>query len=305
MQVNADKTFFFFNGPCLTWLTLLLNKLDTEDMKTLDVDTELVAHLTSAAVGCLLHFRRTLFWGDPDCFNICGVVMDLVHGLLVFLLPLRHITHSMKYITYQRTTTSCWKLLIFLVKIVKNHFYYLTHRCHNNIRFKVFSKPFQYAAISTVWLYRRKTFTVLIRSCHFIYMTYLALPLMSTLFFSEEKLSSCLDWQDCCGASGSDKALIGVQAMVSLLFLALCLQGAADCEPSSIPEVSRLSLCGAAEVPSLSPPALLPCIAASLQPPPFCSWLYDASTWLASVLLHSEPAERLFFRIPFKPGSES
>lgn len=264
----------------------------------------LAAHLTSAAVGCLLHFRRTLFWGDPDSFNICGVVMDLLHGLLVFLLPLRHITHSMTYITYQRTTTSCWKLLIFLVKTVKNHFYYPTHRCHNNIRFKVFSKLFQYAAISTVWLYRRKTFTVLIRSCHFIYMTYLALPLMSTLFFSEEKISSCLDWQDCCGASGSDKALIGVQAMVSLLFLALCLQGAADCEPSSIPAASRLSLCGAAEVPSLSPPAF-PCIAASLQPPPFCSWLYDASTWLASVLLHSEPAERLFFRIPFKPGSES
>lgn len=95
--------------------------------------------------------------------------------------------------------------------------------------------------------------------------------------------------------------------MVSLLVWALCLQGAAVSEPPSSPEAWRRSLRGGGngtEISCRSALSVLPCVPASSQPPPFCSWPNGASFRPPSVLLHSEPPEQLFFRIPLKPGSE-
>jgi len=122
---------------------------------------------------------------------------------------------------------------------------------------------------------------------------------MSKLFPTEEMFCSCGEvWQgpSSWGASCSDKALIGTQAIFSLLFRDLCLQGAAVTEPPSTPEASHLCLRGAAETSCLSVPSILPCISASPLLPPFCSWPSGASIWPPSVLLHPEPAERLLLQ---------
>lgn len=101
-------------------------------------------------------------------------------------------------------------------------------------------------------------------------------------------------------------ALTGIQAMVSRLFRALCLQGAAGSEPPSPPAAWRLSLRGGGTgIFGRSVLSILPCVSASSQPLPFCSWLDGASVWPLSVLVHSELTVLLFFRIPLKPGSES
>lgn len=130
-------------------------------------------------------------------------------------------------------------------------------------------------------------------------ITYSTFPQVSELWSTEEADCSWgLAWQDLTSRGGR----ADVEPLVPFLFRVLCLQGAAVNETPSTLE--GLSLHGAVET-WLSVSSCLPCIAASPQPPPFCSWLNGASIWLSSVLLHSEPPERLFFRIPLKPGSES
>lgn len=129
-----------------------------------------------------------------------------------------------------------------------------------------------------------------LQSFSIIFVIFLSMTYRSLFVAPGLDLSS---WRMSC----SGETLLGVQVMVSLRFLVLCLQGGAVTEPPTTPEAARLCLRGGATIS---------CIAALSQPPPFCSWLLDrGSLGPLSISFHAASSVRLFFRIPLKLGTGS
>lgn len=258
-----------------------------------------VSYLVTAVIGCLLQSSSAIHQGD---LNMSFIPLSCT--FLPILLPFEtdHVEYKPQNISkyYKKLYPSS----ILIVKML------MTDICTDD------TSTFMHTSKCYIWIKTKEAPTcqfstykdARLSPSNLISDTYWTLPVKSVSCSTEETdCSSGLTWQDLSslGSSWSVKTLIGVQAMVSLRTRALCLQGAPVNEPPSTPEACRLSLRGATGISCLSVPSILSWIPASPQPPPFCSWLKGASSLLLSVMLHSGPPERLFFRIPLKPGSDS